>query len=252
MAFPSFRTAVLGAVAAVFMGFGADSPVAAQTTHLVNVADFSFSPANITIDVGDTVRWVWVSGDHTVTEGLGPFPAGGEAFNEPVTTSTGNYELTFGTQFLFDNPRADNLYEYYCIPHFAFGMKGSVKVTSPWVDLGFALAGTNGEPQLIGTGTLAAGTNATLELSNAAPSATVGLFVSFASTAVPFKGGTLCTIPLASLTIFPIGPSGSVVLPTVVPAGIPMGAEVFWQYGVQDAGAVAGVALSNCVQSIFP
>jgi len=234
------------------MGFGPDSSVSAQTTHVVNVADFSFSPKNITIDVGDTVRWVWVSGDHTVTEGLGPFPSGGEAFNEPVTTSTGNYELTFDTQFLFDNPRSANLYEYYCIPHFAFGMKGSVKVTSPWVDQGFALAGTGGDPQLIGTGTLAAATNATLELSNAAPSATVGLFVSFASTPVPFKGGTLCTIPLASVTIFPIGPSGSVVLPTVVPAGIPMGAEVFWQYGIQDAGAVAGVSLSNCVQSIFP
>ena len=247
-----FRSAATGAAVAVFLGFAAGSSVSAQTTHTVSVADFSFSPANITIDVGDTVRWVWVSGDHTVSEGLGPFPSGGEAFNEPVTTSTGNFELTFDTQFLFDNPRAENLYKYYCIPHFAFGMKGSVKVTSPWVDNGFALPGTAGEPQLIGTGTLEAGTNATLELSNAAPNATVGLFVSFASTPVPFKGGTLCTLPLASLTIFAIGPSGAVTLPTVTPAGIPAGAEVFWQYAIQDAGAVAGVALSNCVQSVFP
>jgi len=252
MAFSSFRTAVLGAVVAVFMGFGGDASVSAQATHVVNVGNFSFSPMNITIDVGDTVRWVWVLGDHTVTEGLGPFPSGGEAFNEPVTSGTGDFELTFDTQFLFDNPRAANLYDYYCIPHFAFGMKGSVSVTSPWVDQGFALPGTNGEPQLVGTGTLEVGTNATLELSNAAPSATVGLFISFASTPVPFKGGTLCTIPLASSTIFTIGPSGEVTLPTVIPAGIPAGAEVFYQYAIQDAGAVVGVALSNCVQSVFP
>lgn len=246
------RAVALSAVCAAFVGFGPGSSAAAQTTHIINTANFQFTPANITIDVGDTVRWVWIDGMHQVAEGLGPTPLPEAAFNQPLTVATPLLEVTFDTQFLFDNPRTSNLYNFYCVPHFAFNMKGTVSVTSPWVDGGFALAGVAGEPQLIGTGTLEAGTSATLQLSSAAPNATVGLFVSFTSTPVPFKGGTLCTIPLASMTIFPIGPSGSVVLPGAIPAGIPSGAQIFWQYAIQDAAAVAGVALSNCLVSVFP
>ncbi|MFT7462560.1 MAG: plastocyanin [Pseudohongiellaceae bacterium] len=248
----SFRSAAKCLAIAASFGFVVSGSAAAQTTHIVNASGFSFSPVNITIAVGDTVHWVVVSNDHTVTEGLGLFPSGGEAFNAPLTTSSGDFELTFDTQFLFDNPRPDNVYDYYCIPHFAFNMVGAVTVVSPWENEGFALAGVSGEPLLIGTGSLQGGTTATIELSNAAPGATVGLFVSFASTPVPFKGGMLCTIPLASTTIFPIGGSGGVTLPAVIPAGIPSGAEIFWQYAIQDGAAVAGVALSNCLLSVFP
>ena len=39
----------------------------AQVTHVVTQVGTSFSPANITIETGDTVRWEWTSGIHTVT-----------------------------------------------------------------------------------------------------------------------------------------------------------------------------------------
>lgn len=36
--------------------------------HVVNVANFSFSPDTLrNVMVGDTVRWVWVEGVHTTT-----------------------------------------------------------------------------------------------------------------------------------------------------------------------------------------
>jgi len=224
----------------------------AQTTHTVDQFGFSFSPANISIDGGDTVNWVWNGGDHTVTEGLGPVPVGGELFNSLLASSVPLVSVEFNTKFLFENPRAGNVYDYYCIPHFAFNMKGTVSVTSSWFNDGNALAGSNGDPLFYGNGTLEVGSTAELVLENALPNALVGLFISFASTPVPFKGGMLCTIPLASVTLFPIGPSGEVSLSSPITAGIPSGTPVFWQYAIQDAGAVKGVALSNCLRSVFP
>lgn len=245
----------LAGSAALLLGtlsFPCADSAAAQSTIDVTASAFGFSPSNIVIDVGDTVRWVWITGEHTVTEGPGPFPTGGEAFNELLNAGTPPVEITFDSQFLIDNPRAGNSYDYYCVPHFVFNMIGNVTVTSPWSIESPGLAGVSGVPQLLGTGTLQAGSNATIELSNAAPNATVGLFVSFVTTPVPFKGGIFCTIPIAVSTIFPIGPSGSVVLPSVIPGGIPGGAEIFWQYAIQDGAAIAGVSLTNCLKSTFP
>jgi plastocyanin len=224
----------------------------AQTLHTVQQVSFSFSPANISIDAGDTVRWIWNSNDHTVTEGPGPIPVGGEAFNELLAASAPVVTVKFDGKFLFENPRVGDVYPYYCIPHFAFNMVGTISVNNPWSNDGFALAGVSGDPLLYGNGPLSAGSNAELVLENAAPNALVGLFISFASIPTPFKGGTLCTIPLDSLTLFPIGPSGAVTLPSVIPGGIPSGTEVFWQYAIQDAAAVKGVAMSNCLRSTFP
>ncbi len=41
---------------------------AAQTTHDVTVQNFSFSPNDLTIRVGDIVRWTNVQGTHDVVE----------------------------------------------------------------------------------------------------------------------------------------------------------------------------------------
>lgn len=245
---PGSLVRLLGAAALVLVLGSAR----AQTTHIVTQSSFTFGPANITIDVGDSVRWIWTANDHTVTEGIGPFPVGGEAFNSLLSAANPNVIVTFSTKFLFQNARPSNVYDYYCIPHFAFGMVGVVNVISPWSNDGFALPGTNGDPLLYGTGTLQAGTAATLELENAKPNALVGLFISFGSTPVPFKGGTLCTVPLATSAVFPIGPTGTASLPSTIPPGIPSGAQAFWQFAIQDAGAVKGVALSNCLRSTFP
>lgn len=47
----------------------------AQTTHVVNQVGFTFVPADITVNPGDTVEWHWFSGIHTVTSGT-PLRAG--------------------------------------------------------------------------------------------------------------------------------------------------------------------------------
>lgn len=82
----------------------------------VKMEDNFFDPANITIEPGTTVTWVQ-SGNHPHTTTSyddlwdSGFIAGG---------SGGTFSFTF------DEP---GTYDYFCIPHEALGMVGSVTVT---------------------------------------------------------------------------------------------------------------------------
>ncbi len=41
----------------------------AAATHTVSVTNFAYTPAELTIKLGDTVEWVWEEGTHTVSSG---------------------------------------------------------------------------------------------------------------------------------------------------------------------------------------
>jgi hypothetical protein len=122
-----------------------------------------------------------------------------------------------------------------------------------WTDLGSGLAGTAGVPSLAGAGTLVAGSPGSLTLTSANPSSLTNLFVSFASTPAPFKGGTLVPVPPAlTLALFTNG-AGSIPLAWPAwPAGVPSGASLFFQHAIADPAAPAGVALSNALQATTP
>jgi plastocyanin len=100
------------------------SSLFAQTTHQVDVAGISFTPAHITIAEGDTVFWNWVSGMHNVASDEGLFTSGNPVM-PPFT-----YSLTFDAAFLASAPANGNFYPYHCDPHLAFGMVGSVTVST--------------------------------------------------------------------------------------------------------------------------
>lgn len=127
-----------------------------------------------------------------------------------------------------------------------------VGTASAWSDLGRALAGVSGLPALAGTGTLATASAGSLDLTNGAPSAACILFVSLSSSPVAFKGGLLCAFPFAITLPLATNGSGALSLPWASwPAGL-SGASLFFQYGISDAAAVAGVSLSNCVRGDVP
>lgn len=130
----------------------------------------------------------------------------------------------------------------------ALTIKAEPVVETPWQDLGFALAGSLGEPQLTGHGLPQANGIIAIELDGGRPSAFSILFVSFSSTPTPFKGGTLATVPVALSVPLTTDPLGELLLSGAWPAGLPVGAPVFWQLGIADAGAPAGAALSNALQ----
>ncbi len=81
--------------------------------------------ANMDIDLtilpGDTVRWLWVEGDHNVVSGFPGDPDPGELFYsglpEPVPGTT--------FEFTFSDP---GIYGYHCHPHEVFGMISYVTV----------------------------------------------------------------------------------------------------------------------------
>lgn len=84
-----------------------------STTWTVNVQDFIFSPANLpNVVVGDTIKWQWVSGDHTTTSIT--VPAGASAWDEPIHIGNQTY--------IYVVTNAGN-YHYKCTPHFP-GMEG--------------------------------------------------------------------------------------------------------------------------------
>lgn len=121
-----------------------------------------------------------------------------------------------------------------------------------WHDLGLGLAGSFGPPSLVGTGELVPGSAGSLTLSASAQSAPALLFLSAASTPAPFKGGTL--VPVPELLAVPVGtgPIGIVLLPWPSwPSGL-SGVSLWFQYAVQDAAAVKGVALSNALRADVP
>lgn len=95
-------------------------PPALAVTHDVSVNTFFFDPQDITIAAGDSVRWNWVFGTHTVTEG-----ANCTVHNPLFNSPSDNQHPVF--IFQFNTP---GVYDYFCELHCVTqGMFGSVTVT---------------------------------------------------------------------------------------------------------------------------
>lgn len=88
------------------------------TIHIVTVADFAFSPSSMTVNVGDTVRWTWVSGFHTTTSTN--IPAGAVSWNQQIN----NASISFDYEVL-----AAGDYFYECSIH--SNMMGSFTAVNP-------------------------------------------------------------------------------------------------------------------------
>jgi len=82
--------------------------VATATKHIVNVANFSFTPVKTHVSPGDTVRWVWSSGFHTTTSD----PTSPKSWNSPTLTGVGQFfDVAFA---LADGPGP---FPYHCSFH---------------------------------------------------------------------------------------------------------------------------------------
>ncbi|HEY5911231.1 MAG TPA: Ig-like domain-containing protein [Verrucomicrobiae bacterium] len=92
---------------------------AAVTVTNVAVRDFSFSPANVAINVGDSVRWTWAAGVLSLHNTTGP--------GTPPLWASAN---TNGAGYTFTHTfNSAGSFPYVCTFHAAFfGMVGSVAV----------------------------------------------------------------------------------------------------------------------------
>jgi plastocyanin len=97
------------------------------TVWVVNVQNFSFSPKNLTIMQGDTVKWQRVSGTHTTTSGTGCAPDG--LWDQPIDAGHTSFQRQFNQVGGFP---------YFCTFHCGSGMTGTITVDQS--------ADVNGDP----------------------------------------------------------------------------------------------------------
>lgn len=84
-----------------------------STTRNISVANFSFTPSNITnASVGDTIRWVWSNGGHTTT------CDGQQGTSRPTGAAPWNAPLNSGSPVFTYVITVAGTYNYICEPHF--------------------------------------------------------------------------------------------------------------------------------------
>jgi len=99
----------------------ATTSISFSTTHTITNSGFSFLPSSITINIGDTVKFVLES-IHTARE------VSQATWNANGTTSNGGFDLPNGGGTVVLNQAG--IYYYVCVPHASFGMKGTITVNS--------------------------------------------------------------------------------------------------------------------------
>ena len=104
----------------------------------------------------------------------------------------------------------------------------------------------------VGSGPFTCGSVNTLQLTQAAPAALAGLFLSCSSSPVPFAGGTLVGFTFLGPFLFTTSPTGAIGISFVLEARLPPGTEMFLQWAIADAAAVAGYSLSNALRGDVP
>jgi plastocyanin len=119
------------ATAALLVLVAALAPRAAAETVTVDQIGFYWSPREVVIQPGDTVRWVWHSSSHTVTEGTDGLINGNELFTSSLTSGNPVFQFTFTPAFLAAHPHPSGRYDFFCSPHFSIQMTGIVWVVDP-------------------------------------------------------------------------------------------------------------------------
>ena len=100
-------------------GLDSDSsttPSPGATTHTVEMRNYEFVPSSLTINQGDSVKWVLIEGYHSATSGTDGTPDG---IWDSTILKSGNFTYTFNSTGTFP---------YYCITHFEMGMTGTITV----------------------------------------------------------------------------------------------------------------------------
>lgn len=150
------RAATAGWLAATAaLAFAAPAPAGAQETEgrtvIVEMVDFGFKPANVTVRPGDVVRFVnTTTSPHNVE--FRDVPEGarlGDDYVVPVEeigtraatfppARMGPYLLQKGEtyEFIITDAFVSGTYDYVCTPHEAMGMKAELEVLKAPADHG--------------------------------------------------------------------------------------------------------------------
>ncbi len=95
------------------------------TIYTVNVEDFEFSPADLTINLGDQIMWMWDNsgGQHTTTSTT--IPVGAASWDQVISQSSQMFTYT---------PTVPGSYDYICVYHQSMGMIGHFHVSGVGIE----------------------------------------------------------------------------------------------------------------------
>ncbi len=107
------------------------TPTNTPVTHTIVVGPdgtFTFTPDNLTIQVGETVEWTWASGGHNVVSGNSSNCAADGRFCSPedsncAQTPTSSQGAVYSHTFT-----AAGAFPYFCSVHCSLGMAGMITV----------------------------------------------------------------------------------------------------------------------------
>jgi len=207
----------------------------------------------------------FVGGSAYVLQGLGFFSSFRPTFEYYTTFGGYNYLSAWTATGAGDQASLASVSAQYPVFYGSFAVgdlasKGSADAyrglwlyrQTPFHNLGFALAGTNGAAVLRGSGALTAGASTTLTVLGGKENAPA--LVAFGSRAVnvPLLGGTF--VPSRDLGVVrtTLDLYGQLTLTGAWPAGIPSGSEVYVQVWFPDAGGPAGAAATNAIRIDVP
>lgn len=122
--------AILAAGAMLLIG--CDTGNSPGETNVVKMtSSMRYEPAEITVKVGETVRWKNASFmPHTVTADPSLAKKAGDAMLPPGATPFNSGNIGIGKSFDYTFA-APGMYKYFCIPHESQGMVGTVIVKPP-------------------------------------------------------------------------------------------------------------------------
>lgn len=113
----------------------AAAPKIVEVQMLGDAGGYRFSPAKVTIQRGDQVRFKLVSGPpHNVVFWSDSIPKGAAAalqkgMPKTIDKLTGPYFVTVGETYVVSFAGVPaGTYKYYCTPHLALGMKAEITV----------------------------------------------------------------------------------------------------------------------------
>lgn len=133
----------LAVICGIALGLGAGAVavrsgvLAPAANATINFSCCSYTPANVTINAGETVTWLGSFQFHPLAEvpdGVSTTPGGPGGFGSSSGTSY---------QFTFANP---GTYYYICSIHGGFGMRGEVHVLAPVLARAYVPATFRGAP----------------------------------------------------------------------------------------------------------
>ncbi|GJM22035.1 MAG: hypothetical protein DHS20C15_19500 [Planctomycetota bacterium] len=117
-----------------------------------------------------------------------------------------------------------------------------------WTDVGNALAGTLGEPVLIGRGDVFGGESISLDTLNGPPNTVSIVFIGQTSALTPFRGGVI--VPSLEFVLTRMSDAeGKTTVSGNYPNSLPVGFQFFFQTVASDAGAPEGATFSNALRS---